>query len=81
MRLANASKLRIGGGKANGAATMTNDVLMQQNVRGTDSNSLLRLFDKANQIFTNSRWQQERASACKAMAKITKELQRRKIAL
>jgi hypothetical protein len=60
---------------------MTNDVFMQQNVRGTDSNSLLRLFDKANEIFTNSRWQQERSSAFRAMARITKELQKRKVTL
>jgi hypothetical protein len=59
---------------------MTNDVLMQQNVRGTDSNSLLRLFDKANELLTNSKRQQERASASRTMARITKELQKRNVA-
>lgn len=62
---------------------MSNEVftLNQRNVRGTDSNSLLRLYDQANEIFTKSPSQQERISAGKAVERISKELQRRKVSL
>jgi hypothetical protein len=60
---------------------MSYDDLIQQNVRGTDSNSLLRLYDQANEIFTKSPLQLERERAGKAMERITKELQRRKVPL
>jgi hypothetical protein len=62
---------------------MSNEVptLNQQNVRGTDSNSLLRLYDQAKEIFTNSPSQQERIRAGKAVERISRELQRRKVLL
>jgi hypothetical protein len=56
-------------------------LLNQQSVRGTDSNSLLRLYDQANEIFTTSPLQQERARAGKAVERIFKELQRRNVLL
>lgn len=51
----------------------------QQIVRGTDSNSLLRLYDQANEVSQKSLLQQERARAGKAVERISKELQRRKL--
>lgn len=51
----------------------------QQALRGTDSNSLLRLFDEANHILQTSDRQLERERAGKAVLRISKELQRRKI--
>jgi hypothetical protein len=62
---------------------MSNEILTlnQQNVRGTDSNSLLRLYDQANDIFTKSPSQMERIRAGKAVERISKELQRRKVSL
>jgi hypothetical protein len=62
---------------------MDNDTLVinQQQVRGTDSNSLLRLYDLANKVFTNSASPKERERADKAIQRISKELQKRKVAL
>jgi hypothetical protein len=62
---------------------MSNDVLTldQGDLRGTDSNSLLRLYDLAHEIFNNSALQQERARADKAIQRIAKELQKRKVPL
>ena len=50
-------------------------------IRGTDSNSLLRLYDRAHGIATTSASQQERSRADKALRRITKELEKRKISL
>ena len=55
---------------------MSNDVLTlnRQGIRGTDSNSLLRLYDLAHAIFDRFASQQERARADKAIQRIAKEL-------
>jgi len=53
----------------------------QPTLRGTDSNSLLRMYDQAQGIFSRARFQQERAKADKAVQRIARELQRRKIKL
>jgi hypothetical protein len=60
---------------------MTHDLLTfeQRNVRGADSNSLLRMYDQAKEIFSRARLQQERSRADKAIQRIAKELNRRKI--
>jgi hypothetical protein len=60
---------------------MSDEVLTlnQQRVRGTDSNSLLRLYDQANEIFTRSLSQQERTRAGKAVQRIARELEKRKV--
>ncbi len=60
---------------------MSNSVLTfyQKHLRGTDSNSLLRLYDLANEIVSRSPSQLERARADKASQRIAKELQRRKV--
>lgn len=62
---------------------MSNNALTfgQTNLRGTDSNSLLRLYDLAHEIFTKSASQQERTRADKALHRIAKELKRRNISL
>jgi len=62
---------------------MSHDVLTlgQQTLRGSDSNSLLRLYDLAKEIVSNSRSQQERARADKAVQRIAKELQKRKVSV
>ncbi|HZY89897.1 MAG TPA: hypothetical protein VFE78_34060 [Gemmataceae bacterium] len=46
-------------------------------VRGADSNSLLRLYDRAREMFNNAQSQQERARADKAVRRIAKELEKR----
>ena len=53
----------------------------QQHIRGIDNNSLLRLYDQANEISTKSPLQQQRVRAGKAVESIAKELLRRKIPL
>jgi hypothetical protein len=53
----------------------------QRNLRGTDSNSLWRLYDLANEFFAKCGSQQERTRADKAIRRIVKELQRRHIRL
>jgi hypothetical protein len=60
---------------------MSTDVLTlgQTNLRGTDSNSLLRLYDLANEILTKSASLQERTKADKAIHRIAKELKRRNV--
>ena len=60
---------------------MSNEVLTydQRYLRGTDSNSLLRLYDLANEIVNGSPSQLERARADKAIQRIVKELQKRKV--
>ncbi|MBY0528067.1 MAG: hypothetical protein K2R98_32015 [Gemmataceae bacterium] len=61
---------------------MNTDVLSQgqNNLRATDGNSLLRMYDTATEILAKSTLQQERAKADKVIRRITKELQRRNIA-
>jgi len=62
---------------------MINDVLTFDlpRIRGTDSNSLLRMYDLANEIFKSSVSQQERAKADKALGRLAKELQKRNVRL
>lgn len=62
---------------------MNPDVLAigQTSLRGTDSNSLLRLYDLATDIFQKSASQLERAKAGKVAERIAKELRRRKATL
>lgn len=47
--------------------------------RVTDNNSLLRLYDQANDVSQKSLSQRERARAGKAVERISQELQRRKV--
>jgi hypothetical protein len=54
--------------------------LNQQSVRGTDSNSLLRLYDQATLIVARSLSVQERARAGKTAERIADELRKRSIA-
>ncbi len=60
---------------------MSHELLVpnQQYVRGTDSNSLLRMYDQASQTFNKSPLQQERTRAGKAVERISKELRRRNV--
>jgi hypothetical protein len=62
---------------------MNNEVLTlgNQDIRGTDSNSLLRLYDLANEIFQRTPLQQERARAERALQRIAKELENRHVPL
>jgi hypothetical protein len=62
---------------------MSDDVLVLESrkLRGTDSNSLLRMYDLANGIFNSSHLQQERARADKVIQRIAKELRIRNVAL
>jgi hypothetical protein len=55
--------------------------LDQGQVRAADSNSLLRLYDRSREVFATARSQQERARADKAMRRIAKELEKRKVPL
>ena len=50
-------------------------------IRGTDSNSLLRMYDSAAGVLNTSPLQLERQKAEKVMLRIAKELQKRKVAL
>lgn len=50
-------------------------------IRGSDSNSLLRMYDLAAGILNASELQRERENADKAMQRIAKELHKRKVAL
>lgn len=50
-----------------------------QGVRGTDTNSLLRLYDQVSEIFAKSLLQTERVRAGKAAERIGNELRRRKV--
>ncbi len=59
---------------------MTHEIcLNQRNIRGTDSNSLLRLYDLASQVAVKSPLLHERALADKAVRRIAKELQKRNV--
>jgi hypothetical protein len=51
----------------------------EQEIRGTDSNSLLRLYDLANQVSTKSLVQSERARADKMVERIARELRKRNV--
>ena len=53
--------------------------LAQPEIRGSDSNSLLRLYDAARAVFRQSQSQQQRARAAKAMQRLAKELHKRKV--
>ena len=55
--------------------------LDQAQVRSADSNSLLRLYDRSREILATAQSQQERARADKAMRRIAKELEKRKVPL
>jgi len=62
---------------------MGDDILAfdQGDLRGTDSNSLLRLHDLARETLDKSPLQQERARADKIIRRIAKELQKRNVPL
>ena len=60
---------------------LDNLILKRRNLRGTDSNSLLRLYDLANRIARQSLVQVEREMADKAIGRITEELQKRNVPL
>jgi hypothetical protein len=62
---------------------MNHDVLplAERHVRGTDTNSLLRLYDLANVMLSKSPSQQDRLRAGKAIQRISKELQKRNVSL
>lgn len=53
----------------------------QCSVRGTDSNSLMRLYDQARALLAQSPFSQERLKAERVVQRITKELKRRNILL
>jgi hypothetical protein len=53
----------------------------QGSIRGTDTNSLLRLYDLAKGILNTSGSQQERARAGRASQRIAKELRKRNVPL
>jgi hypothetical protein len=53
----------------------------QQSLRGTDSNSLLRLYDQARAIFSQSTLQGERARAERALRRIARVLEKRNVPL
>jgi hypothetical protein len=50
-------------------------------IRGADGNSLLRMYDAAREVADKSLSRLERARADRALQRITKELQKRHIAL
>jgi hypothetical protein len=54
-------------------------VLDQRSIRGTDSNSLLRLYDRASEILHKSALQQERERADKTIRRIVEELRKRNV--
>ena len=58
---------------------MSYDVLTlsRANMRGRDSNSLLRLYDHAKELFTQSMSKGERVKADKAIQRIAEELRHR----
>jgi hypothetical protein len=62
---------------------MSHDLLASalRSLRGTDSNSLLRMYDQANEIMCKSPSHVERTRADKAVARLAKELQRRHVSL
>lgn len=60
---------------------MSNEVLSfdRANLRGVDSNSLLRMYDQAAGVLHKSTSQQERARNDKLIQRIAKELQKRNV--
>ncbi len=60
---------------------MSNEVLAfnRWNIRGADSNSLLRMYDLATGLFNKSQSQQERARNGRLIQRIAQELQKRKV--
>jgi hypothetical protein len=52
-----------------------------KHLRATDTNSLLRLYDRMNDLQRRSPSQQEQARAAKALTRITQELRRRNVPL
>ena len=52
-----------------------------KNIRGTDTNSLLRMYDLAAGVLNTSKFEQERARADRASQRIAKELHKRNVAL
>lgn len=55
--------------------------LDRRNIRGADSNSLLRMYDLANKIASQSSLQLDRTRADKARERISKELHKRNVPL
>jgi hypothetical protein len=55
------------------------DYLDPHNLRGADSNSLLRLYDRASERLNRSQSEQEKARAGRAVERIAKELRRRNV--
>jgi hypothetical protein len=53
----------------------------ERHLRGTDGNSLLRMYDLATRLLSRASSQQERARADKAIKRIARELQKRNIVL
>jgi hypothetical protein len=64
-----------------GRTHVSNDIVTfdHRNIRGADSNSLLRMYDVAKSIFNKSVFQQERKRADKAIRRIVKELDKRNV--
>jgi hypothetical protein len=62
---------------------MPHDILAldQPHLRGADSNTLLRLYDAARGIADSSPSPKERARADRALQRIARELQKRKVPL
>jgi hypothetical protein len=60
---------------------MSNEVLAfdRWNIRGADSNSLLRMYDLVTGLLNKSKSQQERARNDRLIQRIAKELQKRKV--
>ena len=60
---------------------MSNEVLHfdRWDIRGTDSNSLLRMYDLASGVLNKAKSQQERARTDRIVQRIAKELQKRKV--
>jgi hypothetical protein len=54
-------------------------MLRHQPLRGTDSNSLLRLFDHAKFVLATSRSRQQREWADRAVRRVSAELERRHV--
>ena len=55
------------------------DTVALSRLRGTDSNSLLRLYDEVHGILKRSQSQQERGRAEKTIQRITTELRKRDV--
>jgi hypothetical protein len=59
---------------------MTGDLSLQT-IRGTDTNSLLRLYDQAKEALKRSSTPQERARADRAVQRLAEELRKRDVRL